>query len=243
MRNTLLHALSNRTGPFATELFGRAAEFEPGDLSHDYEALRRKLFLDITTTDYYLKTYLTLLEIHRALWSVFVDFQETFRASDFRPLGVEISGAEFLSSQNGAGLFLDPPMRQLPVPLNYEIVYLDAAHVTLKNQETGIVVMAPYSRGTDTLRVDWPSHFPFAGTLKRRSAWDVGSRIDIRVEPSQFPYDLLVARVQNDTLFLKMLSQIGWVDEFMGSVDDQEKAAIALVTVAAHNPAVINQLR
>ncbi len=98
MQNKILHALSNRQGPFASEIFSRLTDFVPIHLNAEAVNLRRKLFLDVTDTDYYLKIYLSLLYSFPDISRQLNDRITTYCIEDFNPRGVEISGGELCSA-------------------------------------------------------------------------------------------------------------------------------------------------
>src|SRR5580700_9293115 len=144
MKNKILHALSNRGGPFLTPLFSQTPEFVPTKPDNDELVFRAKLFLDLTNTDYYLKSYLALLHAFSDMERVLEDTITTYTIRDFMPRGVTIDGAEFLSAPNLVGRFTDALVTTIPVNLTYQLVFVSAGYLDIIAIETGLTRRTSY---------------------------------------------------------------------------------------------------
>lgn len=239
MHNKILHALSNRKGPFVTEIFSQLPDFVPANLSDGAKTLRRKLFLHLTDTDYYLKIYLSLLYSFRDIARQLNDRVTTYRVEDFNPRGVEISGGELCSSPNLIAFFTDAPVTSLPVNLTYDVVYVSTTYAELRALESGLVQRIYHNAvGTDPakiLRFEWPESFPFSGPIRLSQPWIPGASVRIVVAPSKFPFQLLWSSIASDIYLNKLLLDAGLIEEFVGTVDVQEKIALALAVIALDN--------
>jgi hypothetical protein len=242
MQNKILHALSNRQGPFASEIFSRLTDFVPVHLNSEAVNLRRKLFLDVTDTDYYLKIYLSLLYSFPDISRQLSDRITTYCIEDFNPRGVEISGGELCSAPNIAAFFTDTPPTSLPVNLTYEVNYITTTYAQLKALESGLVQKIYHNAtGTDPrklLRFDWPENFPFSGPIRLSQPWQENACVRITVAPSKFPFQLLWNSIASDRYLNRLLLNAGLIDEFIGTVDVQEKIALALAVLALDNQSV-----
>lgn len=241
MRNKILHALANRTGPFREAIFGAQPEFVPAVFTDQLARLREKLYLHETGTDYYLTRYLSLLEAFPDLKSTLADESATYQVWELLPRGVQIEGGDLLSS-NIAGLYIEPENNLLPINLNYTIDCVNAALAKITAVEHGLTRLAPALASGDAsrpwLRITWPSDIPFHGPLRLDQPWTAGTKITIKVEPCRFPYETLVRRIQADDALNELLIRAELLNEFHGSSDPLEKLAVALTLVAAANPSV-----
>ena len=240
MKNKVLHALSNRPGPFHTEIFSSSPNFAPAILSASEKALRHKFRLDDESTDFYLKQYLALLH-------GFVDFDKqlqdritTYRIEDFIPRGVRVDGADFLQSANTSGYFTDPLITTWPVNLNYLITYESNQFLWVDSLEDGIGQRTGYNFSDQdphkVLRIDWPSNFPFTGPLRLNQNWISEASIKIEVEPSRLPWGILLKRVQDDPYVHRLLLNADLTGEFSNSVDPMEKVALVLMLLCFEQP-------
>lgn len=241
MHNKILHAVSNRPGPFVTPLLAGNLAFTPKVLSIEEKAFRSKLFLDVTDTDYYLKVYLAALHGFADMERLFEDYVTTYRIEDFPPRGVEVSGGELVSKANMVAYFTDAMPTSLPVNLHYEISYLDSVYLELSAIESGLVETLAYQiTGQDSnglLRFDWKD-FPFTGPIQLNQTWIAGAKVQISVEPSQFPYQVLLDAISGDLWINQVLVDAGLITAFKSTTDLQEKLAIALLVLGASNTSV-----
>lgn len=242
MKNKILHALSNRQGPFNNPIFGQSVDFVPCDYTPEIETLRKKLFLDVTHSDYYLKVYLSVLETYQDLKRQFNEGRTTYRVSGFSPIGVKIEGAQLASIPNMVGTFTDDPPKALPISLTYFLEYVNSTFLRLRTQETGLVRAASYTTFDHgdrvLLKVNWPLEFPFAGPLFLDQAWQPNSQITIQVEPSNFPFQLLVDRLRGEPALTALLRDANLLGQFNGSFEPTEKIALALTTLGLSNTSV-----
>lgn len=241
MKNKILHGLSNRPGPFLTPIFSQDPDFTPAALTDDEKAFRAKTFLDRTDTDYYLKSYLSLLHGYRDVEEVCDDVITTYRISDFGPRGVVIEGGEFVSSPGNSGKFTDPPVTILPVDLRYRITCVSDSSLDVLALDTGIVRRCTYRLTGDVpnqvLYFDWQD-LPFDGPIQLNQIWAPGAQINITVEPSAFPYSVLWEIIRNDPWLFNKLLSYDLVNAIESSYDVAEKIAIALAVVVVSNPSV-----
>ncbi len=244
MHNKILHALSNRPGPFVTPLFSRSPSFVPHKAPPDELVFRNKLFLNVTTSDYYLKSYLALLHSFSDIERLFEDDLVTYRIEDFPPRGVMIEGAEFVSSPNTVGYFTDPVVTALPINQIYEVRYYSSTYLDLFAIETGLTRRTAYhASGTSPnkiLRFDWMD-FPFQGPIQLNQEWAVGAKVTIAVEPSHFPVEVLWNVIRGDLWLVQNVTNQGLMDALSGTMDIQEKVAIALMILILANDVVFGE--
>lgn len=242
MINKLIHALSNRKGPFNTPAFVVDPDFKPTVITREEQKLRDLLFLNVTTTDYYLKAYLACLEAFPDIKALADDDVVSYKLSDFTPRGVEISGGELLSKANSVGYYRDLAPMELPVDLTWRLHYSDAHHIRVLALETGLVRNVSYTvSGTvpnQTLRINWPDDVPFDGPVSLQQVWGEGAAVEILVEPSAFPYQLLVDRLRSNGLLMRLLIDNKFVDEYTAFPDPQRRIALACICLALANPSV-----
>lgn len=242
MKNKLLHALSNRKGPFGHALLPGDPMFAPATFSADEDDFRKKLFLDVTDTPYYLMAYVALLHAFPDLERKLTDFSITYRPEYFFPRGVSIDGADMVSSPNASGLFTDPVSTSLPVNLTYTIARIAPSRVLISAKENGTSVTASCTVAMEDpnmiLHVDWPEGIPFSGPLRLKQTWAEGTTVTITVMPSRFPYKLLVTKIARHKHLSQLLLDYQMIDTFNGSVDYMERLAIVLTMLALSNPAV-----
>lgn len=241
MINRLLHALSNRTGNFHEPMFASDPLFVPAVFNAEEQQLRALMLLHRSDTDYYLKAYLAAIEAYPDIKALADDVVTSYRLSDFPPRGVAISGGDFLSKENSVGYYTDVSSTNLPVNLTYWVNYFDSRLVTIVGKETGLVRRVNYILSGDaphqTMRVEWPeAEVPFKGPLALTQHWVSGAMVEIQVEPSNFPYASVVARLQGNAYLMNLLVRNQLVDEFLAVPDDQRKMAIACVVLALANP-------
>lgn len=241
MRNKILHALSNRPGPFPNRLLGHQPEFQPARFSGAMNQLRDKLLLN-AATDYYLMRYLCLLEAFPEIKQELADTVVTYRVWDFLPRGVEMDGAELLSASNVSGRYVEPEANPLPINLNYIIDYASDVYARITALESGLVriagVIVSGFSPQQWMRVEWPAEIPFTGPLLLQQPWVTGAQIRISVEPHRFPYDQMVERIKSDDQLNNLLVQHNLAGVFHAGVDPLEQLAIALLVVAQGNPSV-----
>lgn len=241
MINKILHAVSNRA-LFYTPLFVPQPGFLAAVLSSDAQNLRTALLLNVLNTDYYLKIYLGLLEAYPDLKAQFNDWHTSYEVTDFLPRGVLVDGGDFLSAPNIAGTFTDPPNTTLPVNLTYLIDYQSAnlCNVTLVEQgNSQLVSYQLFGKAPEQiLSLDWPDTLPFVGQIKLTQNWTLNSRVQIFVEPSQFPYDLILASAERWPYLNTLLVSYGMNDAYAYSVETTEKLAIIITLLGLSNPAI-----
>lgn len=242
MINKLLHALSNRTGPFEDPLLLSDPEFQPAVVTDTEQRLRASMMLNVLGTDYYLKAYLSAVAAYPDIHLLTNDDPTSYRLSDFPPRGVEISGGDWTSNPNMVGFFTDPKPTSLPVDLNWSITYLDDRYVTIKGSDTGIVRRTTFQPSKEdpnkTLRIDWPSDVPFQGPINLQQAWLPGASVVIQTAPSAFPYQAVVDRLRGNWWLIHLLAKQKFVDEYTTFPDPQRKVALACVALALSNPSV-----
>ncbi len=241
MINRLLHALSNRS-VFSTPAFIPDPAFIPAQFNADTLALRQALLLDVDTTDYYLQVYLGLLEAYPDLKNLFQDFQTSYRLPEFLPRGVQIDGADLLSTPAIGGRFTDPPNERLPLALTWRLDCQDHNTCQISAVETSQVWLTDYQLvnmpSGQLLQLNWPAGVPFAGVLRLNQPWVLGSRIQILVSPSQFPYAVLVQRVRQVPSLSALLSRFNLTSAFAGSFEATEQLALILTALGLDNPAI-----
>lgn len=242
MINKLLHALSNRTGPFEDPLFLSSPEFQPAEIKEPEQRLRTAMLLNVTGTDYYLKAYLSAIAAYPDIHLLTNDSPTSYQLSDFPPKGVEISGGDWTSNPNMVGLFTDPKPIGLPVDLNWSVEYLDDRYVTIRGNDTGVVRRTLFqASGADpnkTLRIDWPADVPFQGPINLQQTWSLGASVVIRTAPSAFPYQSIVDRLRGNWWLMHLLAKQEFIDEYTTFPDPQRKVALACVALALANPSV-----
>jgi len=242
VKNKLLHALSNRAGPFPTEQFSQSPTFVPKTLTPGESALRHKLFLDVVDTDYYLRVYLALLHSFPDVTIQFNDTVKTYQVEDFNARGVDVSGGDLVSAPNIKSFFTDAPVTSLPVNLTYTIGYIDHNALELRALETGLIQKVSYhSAGIDPnkiLRFHWPRDFPFHGPLRLTQNWIPGASIQITVSPSNFPYRLLWKEIAGNMYLNKLLLDQNLFEAFNSTIDMQEKLMLALTVLASSNTSI-----
>lgn len=242
MINRTLHALTNRTGPFNTPGFMGDSNFHPKKVTTEERSLRRKLFLDLTDTDFYVRKHLALIDSFPELGRQLQDEFKTYRIQDFLPRGISMFGGRFVSTQSIQGRFTDVKPTELPVGLTYFVGHNDNNSVVGTCKETGIRVTMSCvitQVGDETwLRPGWVPSMPFEGPMSTTQTWEQGSQIEIHVEPSSFPYQLMIDRLKGDPYLMTVLIQFSMVDEYVGAQDPAEKLAIALSCLALNNTSV-----
>lgn len=241
MINKLLHALANRKGPLDDPLLLLEPGFAPADLAFPVQQLRGLFLLDVPT-DYYLKTYLCCLEAYPDIRQLADDPVVTFKASDFPPAGISIDGGDFQSKINVVGYFNDQETTKLPLTLTYRVRYHDSWNVRIDGIETGLVRIAAFIRsGTaphEMLRIQWPTDIPFTGPIVLNQDWLPGAVVEIKVEPSRFPFVDLVQRLRGNALLMSWLAEAHLVDEYVATTDAHRQTALAVLMLATNNPAV-----
>ena len=242
MINKLLHALSNRAGPFAEPLFISDPGFQPATLPEPERKIREAMLLQVTDNDYYLKAYLAAIAAYPDIQLLADDSVVSYQMTDFPPQGVEVSGGDMTSNSNMVGFFTDPKPVELPVNLNWSISYLDTHYLMIQGRETGVVRRTTYQpSGTapnQTLRIDWPSDVPFQGPINLSQVWELGATVIIQTTPSAFPYQQVVDRLRGNWWLMHLLAQQKFVDEYTTFPDAQRKVALACMALALSNPSV-----
>lgn len=242
MTNKLLHALTNRNGPFQEPMFVGWPEFVPAVIQAPEQRLRELMMLHVTTTDYYVKAYLSCIEAYPDIKELADDTITSYVMTDFPPRGVEMSGGDFLSKANSIGYYNDVAAFSFPVVLTYRVSYLDSLNVKVEGVETGIVRVIPYTKsGTapnETLRIEWPDDIPFHGPLSLSLTWLEGAMVEINVSPSAFPYALVAHRIQGNPWLMRLLIKNQFVDEYVSVPDPQRKVALAAMVLALSNTSV-----
>ena len=207
--------------------------------------LRSPLFLDRTNTDYYLKTYLSVINAYPDWKQQFgYNLQESYAVEELIPRGVYIQGADMPGNPNSPGLFTDPDTNALPVELHYRIIYLADNLCQISGLETAVQYNSTVTTvGNDPnkiLRITWPDAIPFAGPLQLTQPWMLGAAIDIFVQPSYFPFAQLIASVQGNAYLQALLSAYDISAEFNEDKDPMEQTAMALTVLGLNNWARIN---
>lgn len=234
--NKVLHALSNRN-VFTEPMFAGNKSFLKARIAKDYEELRRALFLHLEDTDYYLKVYINLLMSWPELWDLFKDTETSFSLVDFAPLGVRLTGGDLLSNTGLHGYYTDPVIVSLPVPTRFQINYHSSAIVKFVSLDEGHSDFAAYHvTDNDILTLNWPEGAPFQGPLKLNQNWQSGSRVEIDVEPSKFPYDLMLKRVETNAFLNRLMADLDLLDEYAGSFEPETKLALVAAAVAFNHP-------
>ena len=288
MKNRLLHALSNRPGPFVTSLFGQSRDFNPRVIPEWEQSIRDTLLLDNTGTDYYLRCYLATVMAYNDIWRLIGDIPTTYQMRDFMPKGVKINGGDFAAMENLYGYFTDPAPTTFPLNLRYQIDYvgpamcrvtmLDTGYVetlpvfinqadptpkrviiepssiviTTENPDdipittedglplstmifSGLTIMEESAWKNRIMRVAWSSTMPFSGPIILHQDWIPGARLEIEVEPSKFPYKLVIDNLTRLPATIPLLMIYKWVDEFVNTPDYAEKLAMILTILGLNN--------
>jgi hypothetical protein len=242
MINKFLHALTNRKTLSTGLLFASDPGFVPMSLSPSAADLRTVLGLDNLTTDYYLHVYAALIEAYPDIKRELNDPVTTYSVYDFLPRGVVSNGAKLLSNGASSGVFTDPIITALPVPLTYIITFVSETLCQIQQIETGTVLQAPCQLSADPqntwLRIAWPSGVPFLGVLSLTQPWVSGAVIKLKTTPSHFPYAATVAALLNNPYFSQILQTYQLSDTFQNTIDAQDQLALALAVIAASNLSV-----
>ena len=240
MINRALYALANRSQDFVTPRFNYQGGPFPSVLSSELLALRQKLFLEVTDTDYYLQMFLALLAGYPDVTREFPDPVTTYNSSDFKPAGSTVAGGSWVLPASGLAPVLDPPVVTLPVPRTYQLISQGGTQAEGRCVETGwrepfAVISAPIPGQGFSLTVEWPESWPFRGTLITPS-WQLGSALWLQVNPSRFPWALWNNIAGNDPTFLNLLTPNNLLGAWYGADVPEARAAIALLALMQANP-------
>lgn len=229
--NQILHCLSNRSGPF--QAIPTLPEWsQPSVRPAQEQALRTKLCLDISTTDYYLTRYLANLYSWPDIWQgLLAGWQETFDPTLIARPKVVATSCELLADESGVSSFEEFNLVQnFPVPLRWALTYRDAATALFQDLDLGRQEMVAVVPSSEILRVAWPAWSPFSGPLKILQPWGPGERLEFVVEPAGFPWAAAVSKIQGDPWVNQQLAVLRLVDEYHGTTNPRLK--LALVTAA-----------
>ena len=239
MRNKILYALSNRSGPFNTPDFGGPQDFAPMVVSPEMASIRSALFLDRTDTDYYLQVYLSTLASYRDIEAVFGDDSQTYDLLSMSDVGTTVTGAHFASGSGNSGKFLNPTQVSLPVSINFTVSYVSASACQLVDLQRGIVRNATCQVSADgSMAITWPPEFPFDGMMVLDQAWQPGAAFHITTVPGGFPYPALIQSLSSMPEVIKLMSEEDLLDALHGTLDPAEKLSLILLAVGMSNTAV-----
>lgn len=110
---------------------------------------------------------------------------------------------------------------------------------TPRESEDNATVLTSYSAPiTGRLAIDWPTSIPFLGQINLTQNWTLNSRVQISVEPSHFPYALILQSAERWPYLNTLLLNYGMLDAYAYSVEVTEKLAIILTLIGLDNPAI-----
>jgi hypothetical protein len=99
--DTILHAITNRGGPFVSHLLPTTSEFKPEEQSDHYNEVRRILCLDVPDTDYFVRLFLGLLHAYPALVDNFNEDTSTYELGRNFSNTLQLKDATLVQSRHG----------------------------------------------------------------------------------------------------------------------------------------------
>jgi len=169
------------------------------------------------------------------------DTETAWTAEDLRPARPVIAGGEFLQMSGRCGRFTDRPATSFPVERTFRLLRRTDTLLRCEVLESGRaeqMVCAPFEPqpGQHGLDVQWSATLPFDGPLRLHQTWFGNAMVEIKTEPTRYPWAVLASRAAGSNDALMVLSQAELMDEFTSAHDPKEKCALLLVAIARLHP-------
>lgn len=161
--------------------------------------------------------------------------------ADLRPSPPTIAGGEFLQMPGRCGRFTDKHVLGFPVERTFRLLRRTDTLLRCEILESGRVeqvLCAPFEPqpGKHGLDVMWSATLPFDGPLLLHQAWFGDAVVEIKTEPTRYPWAVLAKLAAGSNEALMTLAQAELMDEFSSAHDPKEKCALLLVAIARLHP-------
>jgi hypothetical protein len=201
------------------------------------EAARAFLQLGSVHADYYLNSYLCLLDCYPWLRAMLGDSGRTYSLPDTIVWLDTVSGGRLI--QDGTQVpSLQYHASEFPCLFTVSARGPATTTITLV-RENGMSYMVAAIRKSDTvLSVDWPTGLGITGALELLdgSSWDAAqSRVDITMHPVSMPWFDITQQAENQGWFQPLLLPPGLTEAYYRS-DTLEKAAVILTALILQTP-------
>ena len=169
------------------------------------------------------------------------DPEAAWPLSDMRPAPTAIAGGEFLQMPGRCGRFTDHPAVGFPVERTFRLLRRTDTLLRCEILESGRIeqlTCTPFEPQPDQhgLDVQWSATLPFAGPLRLHQAWFGNAMVEIKTEPTRYPWTALARLAAGSNEALMTLGQAELMDEFSSAHDPKEKCALLLVAIARMHP-------
>lgn len=229
--NTVLHAITNRSGDFVSDIFPSDTSYKPVVLSSDAAALRKFLQLDNTSHDYYVVGCLAALNAFPELLESLGSDDQTFDLTRYqRP--EDVTNLELIPGPYG------PPnikrvATEFPAQLDMRLVYESptVGVFSLGNRREEITVDVD----TDSFAPAWPVWAGVAGAVD--AVWSSTIQFNIRHTPISFPYDALAEKLDQNRDKNMLLLATDLLTHYFSARSGIEKVATVATALALSNPA------
>lgn len=169
------------------------------------------------------------------------DPRPAWTLEDLRPSPPVLAGGEFLQMAGRCGRFTDDAARGFPVERTFRLFRRSDQLLRCEILESGRVeqaVCAPFepTSGKHGLDVQWSATLPFDGPLLLHQAWFGDAMVEIKTEPTRYPWAALAKIAAGSNEALLTLGHAELMDEFSSAHDPKEKCALLLVAIIRLHP-------
>lgn len=219
--------LANRGTDFNNSFIPEFRQYEPPILDPVNKNIRDALYLNDTSTDYYLLTYLSLLNTIDSSQYLNSDIvTNNLSITDYVVQPSIINNAELVLSDTGYPHIGIPS--KLPIIFDYFISYKDNNYVTLltKSYSIDLGYVQEIINGETLLSINFGDLIPLTGKLKV-DTWAVTSSIHIQYAPKSFPY-LHCLNSINKSNIETLLTHNLW-ENYLNASSTKEKLAFIVI--------------
>ena len=238
--NEIIHAITNRRGPFSGDLIPEAEYFSPEQQGQLWTALRAGLFLDIETTEYYILLALSILKAHPDILDLFPNKALSFDVSDLHKYRTKMTGGSVFTAGTVVGKIKEYP-DYFPIAYEYKISYRDADSLLIETdigRDFKLNCKVFKKNNGSALVVDWDERLPFEGPLMSEDPWLAGASILVEYIPQSISYDKWIEYIESKVVITNVLQPVGFNTVYSLSRSSAEKIALLIMTLALQNTSI-----
>jgi len=232
MVNRILHTVTNRAN-FVSPVFPVSTSFEPKQQSELATSVRKFLQMPFNVQDYYVVGLLQAIDAVPDIRWEFGGEPRTYDLKHYQHPKPWATGAE-LGPDAGGPPAVNRIASEWPVFFDMYATYVDSTHLRITGGTHNDIVSARLNG--DFVMVEWPSWTGIKGTLQNLDpGWNSSFQFHIYHIPSNFPYSVLAAQLQEVPDVYQLLIQQGLEAEFYSARTPLEKVAtVALAVGLSH---------
>lgn len=230
----LLRSLTGRRD-FTSRIFRSTPAFVQKPERPEVVAGRKLLGLDINDDDYHLTAVLGAIVGYPEIEEQFEETGRSWNLLDYHPPVDRIFGGRLTENEKGE-LFLRHRPAEFPAATEWQLSHYagDALRIRASRGgfDTVVSCRKTHHNGRQIILPKWPEQLGFAGGLDVGGDWLSGRFVLIRHTPVDFPYQAAAETIRNDSGYLRMLEDLGLLENFVLAHSPVEKLALAALALA-----------